>query len=44
MEANGDPECVKTNGEPVPLDGNGDTVETNGDPVGTIGERGPEPV
>ena len=39
MEANGDPECVETNGEPVPVDGNGDPAETNGDPVCENGER-----
>lgn len=36
-EANGDPECVETKSEPVPVDEKGDTVETNG-------EREPEPV
>ena len=45
LEANGDPKCVKTNGEPVPVAGDGDTAEANGDPVGgTNGEREPESV
>ena len=36
---------VEANGEPVPVEGNGDTVETNEDAVGsTSGEREPEPV
>ena len=33
VEANGNPECVETTGEPVPVDVNGDPAETNGDPV-----------
>ena len=38
-------EIAETNGESVPVVGNGDTVETNGDPVGsTNGEREHEPV
>ena len=48
VEADGDPECVETNGErcePVPVAGDGDTAEANGDPVGgTNGEREPESV
>ena len=44
MEANGDPECVETNGEPVPVDGDSDPAETSGDPVCTNGEREPGPV
>ena len=31
LEANGDPKCVKTNGEPVPVAGDGDRAEANGD-------------
>ena len=33
VEANGNPECVETTGEPVLVDVNGDPAETNGDPV-----------
>ena len=44
VEANGDPECVETDGKPVPVDGNGDPAETNGDPVCENGEREPGPV
>ena len=40
VEANGDPECVETNGEHVPVDGNGDPAETNGNPVCTNGGTG----
>ena len=45
VEANVDLECVETNGEPMPVEGNGDTLITNGDPVGsTNGKHEPEPV
>ena len=44
VEANGDLECVETNGEPVSVDWNRDAVETNGDPVGANGEGEREPV
>ena len=44
MEPNGDPECVETNGKPVPVVGDGDRLETDGDPVGTNGECKPEHV
>ena len=45
VEANEDPECVETSGEPMPVEGNCDTVETNGDPVDSTNEEGgPAPV